>query len=106
MTQHDCVQLDHVLHMYHLRSLQGPRPSSIREESVESATSIKVQQAHSLRKMAHGVRPPACRSFAVYARTHRSSATLPYGISTPDHQTEVDRYKLESVAASQLKNPA
>jgi len=44
MTQHKCVQLDHVLQMYHLRYHMGHRASSIREPPVESATSITVQQ--------------------------------------------------------------
>jgi len=45
MTQLKCVQLDHVLQMYHLRYLQGHRPLSIREPPVESATSITVQHS-------------------------------------------------------------
>jgi len=44
MTQDDCVQLDHVLQMYHLGYHRGDRPSSIHEPQVESATSITVQQ--------------------------------------------------------------
>jgi len=43
MTQHKCVQLDHVLQMYHLRCHRGYRPSFIRTPPVESATSITVQ---------------------------------------------------------------
>jgi len=44
MTQHECVQLDHVLKMYHVGYHKGHRTSSIREPPVESATSITVQQ--------------------------------------------------------------
>jgi len=44
MTQAECVQLDHVLQMYHLGYHKGHRPSSIRESQVESATSITDQQ--------------------------------------------------------------
>jgi len=43
MTQNECVQLDHVLQMYHLGYHKGHRPSFIREPQVESATSIIVQ---------------------------------------------------------------
>ena len=43
MTQHECVQLNHVLQMYHVGYHKGHRPSSIREPPVESATSITVQ---------------------------------------------------------------
>jgi len=43
MTQHECVQLDHVLQMYHVGYHKGHRPSSIRKAPVESATSITVQ---------------------------------------------------------------
>jgi len=44
MTQHKCVQLDHVLQMYHERYHGVDRPSSSREPPVESATSIADQQ--------------------------------------------------------------
>jgi len=44
MTEHECVQLDHVLQMYHLGYHRGHRPSSIREPPVDSPTSITVQQ--------------------------------------------------------------
>jgi len=44
MTQHKCVQLEHVLQMYQVGYHKGHRPSSIREPPVESATSITVQQ--------------------------------------------------------------
>jgi len=43
MTQHKCVQLDHVLQMYHVGYHKGHRPSSNREPPVESATSITGQ---------------------------------------------------------------
>jgi len=48
MTQHECVQLDHVLQMYHVGYHKGHRPSSIREPPVEPATSITVQHAGGL----------------------------------------------------------
>jgi len=44
MTQDECVQLDHVLQMYHLGNHRDHRPSSIRDPQVESATSITVHQ--------------------------------------------------------------
>jgi len=43
MTQDECVQLDHVLQMYHLGYHKGHRPSSIRDPPVESATSTTSQ---------------------------------------------------------------
>ena len=43
MTQHECVQLDDVLQVYHVGYHGGHRSSSIREPPVESATSITVQ---------------------------------------------------------------
>jgi len=43
MTQHECVQLDHVLQIYHVGYHKGHRPSSIREPPVETATSITVR---------------------------------------------------------------
>jgi len=45
MTQHKCVQLDHVLQMYHVGYHKGHLPSPNREPPVESATSITVQHA-------------------------------------------------------------
>jgi len=48
MTQRECVQLDHVLQMYHVGYHNGHRPSSIREPPVESATSITEQHFSSL----------------------------------------------------------
>jgi len=50
-----------------------------------------LRRAHSLRKMARGVRRPAWRSCSVYAWTHGSSATLPYRTSIPYHHAGVDR---------------
>jgi len=48
MTQHECVQLDHVLQMYHVGYHKDHRPSSIRKPLVESATSITVQHEPSI----------------------------------------------------------
>jgi len=64
------------------------------------------RRAHSLRKMAHGVRRPAWMSSAVYAWTHGSSAMMPYGTFSPDHHAGVDWCKREWVAVAQLKYPA
>jgi len=69
MTQHQCVQLDHVLQVYHLGYHRGHRPSSIREPPVESATSITVQQFSPSQEI--GVEPGGSR-----CKT-RTSTTLP-----------------------------
>jgi len=50
-----------------------------------------LRRAHSLRKMAHGVRRPAGSSSAMYAWTHGCPAMLPYGTSTPYHHAGVHR---------------
>jgi len=64
------------------------------------------RRAHSLRRMAQGVRRLAWRSSAVYAGTHGSSAMLPYGTSTPYHHAGVNRFKRERVAVAKLEYSA
>jgi len=47
MTRQQCVQLDHVLQMYHLGYHEAHRPTSAREPQVESAKSVIDQHTDS-----------------------------------------------------------
>jgi len=79
MTQHKCVQLDHVLQMYHAGYHKGYRASSNREPPVESATSITVQ--HPGRVDGHDVNglPPAATHPLALSREVRDLATSGQG---------------------------
>jgi len=101
MTHDECVQLDHVLQMYHLGYHSSHRPSSIRDLHVGSANSITVKQMYHL-GYHRGHRQSTIRelqvesetSITVQHRTHCrawltswSTSSVPLGMSSMRNST-------------------